>query len=234
MVDLIVKLIAFLSDKFASASKYIFAGVLGAFFLLAVVAYFFGRQMIEPTLDYYLMTRINSYFEGENGVLAKGARQVDPNIKNVALAQLKSITESLYDEVDAVYPISNSVTRADIQKLGSEPLSFNLYLYADLTKHRVILFLNRRQSSFDFSICFNGPKSCKERSSNLVGEDITEQLRQNPLTSSNAGVESERLTYPPNIQLITIAPLRLRLEEGDVASLEGYVMVKRAIQGLSK
>lgn len=233
MTDLIVKLFQFLVEKFASASKYIVAGLLGAVFLVAVFAYFFGRQMLEPRIDYYLMTKINSYFEGEGGLLTR-ARQIDPSINNVAIAKLKTITESLYDEVDAVYPISNSITRADIEKLGTtSSLSVPLYVYADLTKHRVLIFLNRRQFSFDYKICFNG-KSCKERSSNLVGEDITEDLKKFPLRPSNAGEEAERLAYPPNVQLIDITPLRLRLEDGDVASLEGYVMVKRALQGQAK
>ena len=158
MADLVLKMFQFLIEKFAFASKYIVAAFVGAVLLVAIFGYFFGRQMLEPRIDYYLMTKINAYFEGEAGLLAS-AKQVDPKIKNVATEKLKTITESLYDEVDAVYPISNSVTRADLEKLGTKSsLNVPLYVYADLKKHRVLIFLNRRQLSFDYKICFNGTK----------------------------------------------------------------------------
>jgi hypothetical protein len=228
MLDIIVKIIQLLIDRFASASPYIVAGFVGALLLFGLFAYFFGDQLVQPYIDDYLMTKMNSYFEEKGGLLSS-ARKVDKDIQNTAVERLKNITESLYDEVDAVYSISNSITRADIQKLGTNgSLTFTSYIYADLDKHRILLFLNRRQFSFDYTLCFNGNKACTERTNNLVNLDITEILKQNPLRPANGGTESERLAYPPNIHSIEITPIIKGMQEGEVASLEGYVMVKRA------
>ena len=84
-------------------------------------------------------------------------------------------------------------------------------------------------------MCFNhDQKSCRQRTSNLSNEDITETLRSHPLKPGSGGIESETLTYPPNIQLIEISPQHLNWDEGADASVEGYVMVRRAIQGQPK
>jgi hypothetical protein len=142
------------------------------------------------------MKKINAYFEGEDGALATAAKRIDPKITNVAATQLQGIRNSLYEEVDAVYQVSNTFTKSEVAKLGSATsLTFPLYIYADLTKHRVVIFLNRRNNSFSILLCFNNDrKSCKERTSNVAKEDITETLKLFPLKASNAGVESESLT----------------------------------------
>jgi hypothetical protein len=234
--DIVVKLIGFLAEKYAAASKYIVAGIFSAALIAGVLVYFFGGSLIEPRIDYYLMTKMNAYFEGDEGSFAAAARNVDPKIKNLAVAQLESIRNSLYEEVDAVYPITYSFTKAEIAKLDpNSPLTFPLYLYADLSKHRVSIFLNRRNNTFSVLMCFNhDQKSCRQRTSNLSNEDITETLRSHPLKPGSGGIESETLTYPPNIQLIEISPQHLNWDEGADASVEGYVMVRRAIQGQPK
>src|SRR5262245_37363757 len=231
MSELILKIIGFLIDKYTSVFKYLMLILFACIIFLAAFTYIFWDALVQPRLDYYLMTKFNSYFEGEKGQLAVSARAVQNDIKHAAVEQFKSIWNSLYNDVDAVYPIYNSFSREDFKDVEQGP-SFSLYIYADPQKHIVLVSLFRRQNSFDFEFCVNNAaKSCDVKSNNMNVTDVTDLFKKYKLKAANAGLESDVLKYPENIQLITITPQNPNWSRGTAGSLEGYVMVRRARLG---
>jgi hypothetical protein len=160
------------------------------------------------------------------------------------IAQLKSLQNevsmlkrALYDDVDEVYTISNAFSIDSIKSAGpNKLLSFSHYIYANPEKHNVVISLSRRQNNFNVKLCINGqgPGSCDLQKNDITGLDLTEKLKAHPLKPINAGVDDAMLAFPANVQLIELLPMNLNWDAGDFASMDGYIIVRRAIPGEAK
>jgi hypothetical protein len=148
-----------------------------------------------------------------------------------------TLKRALYDDVDEVYTISNPFSIDSIKNAGpNKPLSFSHYIYANPEKHNVVVYFARRQNNFNFKLCVNGqsPGSCDLEKNDVAGLDLTEKLKAHPLRPTNAGVDAAMLTFPDNVQLIELLPMNLNWDSGDFASIDGYIIVRRAIPGEAK
>ena len=143
---------------------------------------------------------------------------------------LKGLREALYNDVDAVYTISQTFTPQDIKNLGADKtLTYSQYIYADPKRHDVTAYIYRRQNSFNFKLCINA--TCKMYKNDLKGENLTPDLLKYPLKLTKAGVENAMLEFPDNVQLIELQPSSVNWDGGDVASLDGYIIVRRKSAG---
>jgi hypothetical protein len=150
------------------------------------------------------------------------------------LMKLKSdivdLKTALYNDIDAVYTISETFTPLDIKNLGTgKRLIFHQYIFADLERHDVRVVIARRQNIFGVRFCINDFCSIEK---NDIDQDITKVLKEHPLKGTNAGVEwSKTSAFPEHIQKIEFEPFGLNWDAAGIASLDGYIMVKRVAGG---
>jgi hypothetical protein len=142
--------------------------------------------------------------------------------------ELSALKQTIYDTTDEVYTISHPFTPDDL-KDANHPLSFVHYIYADPSRHHVTLFLLRRDNNFTFNLTVN-EFSLGTQMNNLIGFDLTPVLKTHALKTTRAGVDVALSAYPPHVQKIEMTPTHPNWDEGQSASLDGYVLVQRAEQ----
>jgi hypothetical protein len=174
------------------------------------------KEFVEQQQEY--QSRIKEYKQQTDALSAA--------IKSLH-AEIDDLKAAVYNDVDAVYTISESFTPDDIKKLGTNKrLIFHQYIYADLDKHRVSVVIFRRQNFFSLNFCVNEVCSFEK---NDINADITAFLKEHPLKAAVAGVEwSKTFAYPEHIQKIELEPVGLHWDAGAIASVDGYIIVKRA------
>jgi hypothetical protein len=229
MLDFIFKLINIILDKYTFIIKYFVVTVCIVVVVFSIIVYSFWDKLVEPKIDNWLSTKLDAYFkaamiDSRTNVAINHMKQLE-NKMNI---ELMSIKNTLYGDIDAVYTISYSFNKEDIEALGSKKgPNYRQYIFANLQKHKVIVILNRRYNSFSLKFCVNSQhKSCRTKN-NDMNEDITELLKRYPLKAEAGGAESEESAYPDHIHLIDISPIRPNWDASTTSSIDGYILVHR-------
>lgn len=228
--------------------------------LLAAV-YVVWQDSIEPRINNTIIEIINDYHSGAlrtsalktNPFIANKAteslNELRHSLRN-EIVQLKKdiegsiddlrsdihsrwgeLTDRLYGDVDAVYPINIKYTREILGQVNS-PVVLPIHIYADPTRHKVVITLTRSGSPFDISLCINNEdRGCENIDPNMLNNyDLTERIIANKIQGTGQGRIEETIRPRINTQRIIIKPSteNLSFSDGFRTTLEGYIIVTRS------